>query len=179
MGKFDEADLIDEQSRALARRHRHVEQIAVSRQLRKNGLELLAQNFQPRDFRSPQIGEDARLGGAVDSGSAQSGRQTGDALFKIRRSGARRGRQFQSRRLRPPLGGPGADPRRLQRGAAFASGIVHVSHFLPLTKNARVYASFTIDASDDSAKGRAGLSPASPVGSTFPPPSGNDFIKCP
>ena len=67
-GEFDEADLIDEQSRALARRHRHVEQVAVARQLRQNGFQLLAENFQPRDFRAPQIGEDARLRGAVDLG---------------------------------------------------------------------------------------------------------------
>ena len=97
VAEFDKADLIDEQPRALARRHRRVEHVAVVGQLRQHRIELLAQNFQPGDLGLSQILDDAGLRGVVDPSAAQRHREAVDALFEILR-GARRARQA------PPTG---------------------------------------------------------------------------
>ena len=136
-------------------------------QLRQDGFEVLAQNFQPRDFRAPQIGEDARLAAL----SILARRRATDRLVTrcSRFGGAARGEGANSA---PgvsgfPLTAPA--PIRLGSGGEPPSRPVSsMSAILPLhLKNARVYAFLTIDASEILRRGASACPPPLAAESTF------------
>ena len=79
---LDEADLVDEQSRALRGRNANVENIAIARHLRQNRRQSLAEHLHPGDLGGARIGNGGGALCVLEARAAQRAGQTGHTLVK-------------------------------------------------------------------------------------------------
>ena len=126
---LDEADVIEEETRALAMGDPYVEQFAILRHLREHRREMVAQDFEPRDLGLAQLGEHIGAFGIGETGAAQRAGQIGDArLLALRRGrGASAGGDTGTRSA--TLRGDRRSGSIADRGRmAVPFGVVHLTH---------------------------------------------------
>ena len=84
---LDEADMVDEEARALAMGEADVEEIAILRHLGEHRGEMVAQNFEPGDLGFAQIGEHVGALRIGEASAPQRAGEVGDARLLIVRRG--------------------------------------------------------------------------------------------